>query len=153
MESCEKESAQLSIVMSIKCIWLNAHQWVWAPKWRADVLVVYPSGAYRCVLTAATHHAHHTNMSGQTLQTKCQARWCRADDLGLRTKFRFKGMSYWYSFSYLFFFTCLSGGDTSFLVTVTGSETVKVTEVTLFDSSGPTEVKGSLQVWGHLSDR
>ncbi|XP_063333347.1 von Willebrand factor A domain-containing protein 7-like [Pelmatolapia mariae] len=42
----------------------------------------------------------------------------------------------------------LSGGNTSFLVTVTGSDTVKVTEVTLFDSSGPTEVKGSLQSLG-----
>uniref|UniRef100_A0AAX7TYP7 von Willebrand factor A domain containing 11 n=1 Tax=Astatotilapia calliptera TaxID=8154 RepID=A0AAX7TYP7_ASTCA len=42
----------------------------------------------------------------------------------------------------------LSGGNTSFLITVTGSETVKVTEVTLFDSSGPTEVKGSLQSLG-----
>ncbi|XP_039890206.1 von Willebrand factor A domain-containing protein 7-like [Simochromis diagramma] len=42
----------------------------------------------------------------------------------------------------------LSGGNTSFLITVTGSDTVKVTEVTLFDSSGPTEVKGSLQSLG-----
>ncbi|XP_069024123.1 von Willebrand factor A domain-containing protein 7 [Embiotoca jacksoni] len=39
----------------------------------------------------------------------------------------------------------LSGGNVSILLTVTGSETVKVTEVTLFDSSGPTEVNGSLQ--------
>ncbi|KAL3996218.1 solute carrier family 6 (neurotransmitter transporter, GABA) member 1 [Sarotherodon galilaeus] len=42
----------------------------------------------------------------------------------------------------------LSGGNASILVTVTGSETVKVTEVTLFDNSGPTEVKGSLQSLG-----
>ncbi|KAG8014446.1 von Willebrand factor A domain-containing protein 7 [Nibea albiflora] len=37
----------------------------------------------------------------------------------------------------------LSGGNASLLVTVTGSDTVKVTEVTLFDSSGPTEEVGS----------
>nr|XP_046264832.1 von Willebrand factor A domain-containing protein 7-like [Scatophagus argus] len=42
----------------------------------------------------------------------------------------------------------LSGGNASLLVTVTGSDTVKVTEVTLFDSSGPTEVNGSLQSLG-----
>ncbi|KAM7393983.1 hypothetical protein PAMP_020812 [Pampus punctatissimus] len=36
----------------------------------------------------------------------------------------------------------LSGGNASLMVTVTGSDTVKVTEVTLFDSSGPTEVLG-----------
>uniref|UniRef100_A0A671ULV9 von Willebrand factor A domain containing 10, tandem duplicate 2 n=1 Tax=Sparus aurata TaxID=8175 RepID=A0A671ULV9_SPAAU len=42
----------------------------------------------------------------------------------------------------------LSGGNTSLLVSVTGSDTVKVTEVTLFDSSGPTEVNGSLQSLG-----
>ncbi|XP_030589549.1 von Willebrand factor A domain-containing protein 7-like [Archocentrus centrarchus] len=42
----------------------------------------------------------------------------------------------------------LSGGNTSILITVTGSDTVKVTEVTLFDSSGLTEVNGSLQSLG-----
>ncbi|XP_054460556.1 von Willebrand factor A domain-containing protein 7 [Anoplopoma fimbria] len=42
----------------------------------------------------------------------------------------------------------LSGGNASILVSVTGSDTVKVTEVTLFDSSGPTEVNGSLQSVG-----
>ncbi|XP_049900731.1 von Willebrand factor A domain-containing protein 7 [Epinephelus moara] len=42
----------------------------------------------------------------------------------------------------------LSGGNASLMVTVTGSDTVKVTEVTLFDSSGPTEVNGSLQAVG-----
>ncbi|XP_070847062.1 von Willebrand factor A domain-containing protein 7 [Chaetodon trifascialis] len=42
----------------------------------------------------------------------------------------------------------LSGGNASLLVSVTGSDTVKVTEVTLFDSSGPTEVNGSLQLVG-----
>ncbi|CAI5679773.1 unnamed protein product [Oreochromis niloticus] len=42
----------------------------------------------------------------------------------------------------------LSGGNTSILITVTASDTVKVTEVTLFDNSGPTEVKGSLQSLG-----
>ncbi|XP_068583218.1 von Willebrand factor A domain-containing protein 7 [Cebidichthys violaceus] len=42
----------------------------------------------------------------------------------------------------------LSGGNASLLVSVTGSDTVKVTEVTLFDSSGPTEVNGSLQSVG-----
>ncbi|XP_044046814.1 von Willebrand factor A domain-containing protein 7-like [Siniperca chuatsi] len=42
----------------------------------------------------------------------------------------------------------LSGGNASLLVSVTGSDTVKVTEVTLFDSSGPTEVNGSLQSLG-----
>ncbi|KAI3352993.1 hypothetical protein L3Q82_019566 [Scortum barcoo] len=36
----------------------------------------------------------------------------------------------------------LSGGNASLLVSVTGSDTVKVTEVTLFDSSGPTESVG-----------
>lgn len=40
----------------------------------------------------------------------------------------------------------LSGSNVSLLVSVTGSDIVKVTEVTLFDSSGPTEVNGSLQV-------
>ncbi|KAG7223689.1 hypothetical protein INR49_015414 [Caranx melampygus] len=39
----------------------------------------------------------------------------------------------------------LSGGNASLLVSVTGSDTVKLTEVTLFDSSGPVEVNGSLQ--------
>lgn len=43
----------------------------------------------------------------------------------------------------------LSGGNASLLVSVTGSDTVKVTEVTLFDSSGPTEVNGSLQACHH----
>lgn len=38
-----------------------------------------------------------------------------------------------------------SGGNLSLLISVTGSDTVVVTEVTLFDSSGPTEVNGSLQ--------
>ncbi|XP_067437736.1 von Willebrand factor A domain-containing protein 7-like isoform X1 [Thunnus thynnus] len=42
----------------------------------------------------------------------------------------------------------LSGGNSSLMVSVTGSDTVKVTEVTLFDSSGPTEVNGSLQELG-----
>ncbi|XP_074486744.1 von Willebrand factor A domain-containing protein 7 isoform X1 [Sebastes fasciatus] len=42
----------------------------------------------------------------------------------------------------------LSGANVSLLVSVTGSDTVKVTEVTLFDSSGPTEVNGSLQALG-----
>ncbi|XP_075946869.1 von Willebrand factor A domain-containing protein 7 [Anarhichas minor] len=42
----------------------------------------------------------------------------------------------------------LSGGNASLLVSVTGSDTVKVTGVTLFDSSGPTEVNGSLQSVG-----
>ncbi|XP_039890247.1 von Willebrand factor A domain-containing protein 7-like [Simochromis diagramma] len=42
----------------------------------------------------------------------------------------------------------LSGGNASILVTVTGSDTVKVTDITLFDNSGPTEVKGSLQSLG-----
>ncbi|XP_049427227.1 von Willebrand factor A domain-containing protein 7 [Epinephelus fuscoguttatus] len=41
-----------------------------------------------------------------------------------------------------------SGGNASLMVTVTGSDTVKVTEVTLFDSSEPTEVNGSLQAVG-----
>ncbi|XP_034400448.1 von Willebrand factor A domain-containing protein 7 [Cyclopterus lumpus] len=41
-----------------------------------------------------------------------------------------------------------SGGNASLLVSVTGSDTVKVTEVTLFDSSGPTEVNGSLKSVG-----
>ncbi|KAM7419016.1 hypothetical protein PAMA_016233 [Pampus argenteus] len=36
----------------------------------------------------------------------------------------------------------VTGGNASLMVTVTGSDTVKVTEVTLFDSSGPTEVLG-----------
>ncbi|XP_034544761.1 von Willebrand factor A domain-containing protein 7 isoform X2 [Notolabrus celidotus] len=42
----------------------------------------------------------------------------------------------------------LSGGNASLLVSVTGSDTVKVTEVTLFDSSRSTEVNGSLQSLG-----
>ncbi|XP_041640427.1 von Willebrand factor A domain-containing protein 7 isoform X2 [Cheilinus undulatus] len=42
----------------------------------------------------------------------------------------------------------LSGGNATLLVTVTGSDTVKITEVTLFDSSGPTEISGSLQSVG-----
>ncbi|CAN9510134.1 unnamed protein product [Ophioblennius macclurei] len=42
----------------------------------------------------------------------------------------------------------LSGGNASILITVTGSDTINVTEVTLFDSSGPTEVNGSLQSMG-----
>ncbi|XP_038569813.1 von Willebrand factor A domain-containing protein 7 [Micropterus salmoides] len=42
----------------------------------------------------------------------------------------------------------LSGGNASLLVSVTGSDTVKVTEVALFDSSGATEVIGSLQSVG-----
>ncbi|XP_029288639.1 von Willebrand factor A domain-containing protein 7 [Cottoperca gobio] len=42
----------------------------------------------------------------------------------------------------------LSGGNTSLLVSVTGSDKVKLTGVTLFDSSGPTEVNGSLQALG-----
>ncbi|XP_076023377.1 von Willebrand factor A domain-containing protein 7-like [Genypterus blacodes] len=42
----------------------------------------------------------------------------------------------------------LSGGNASLLVTVTGSDTVKVTEVTLVDSSGPTVVNGSLKSFG-----
>ncbi|TNN54197.1 von Willebrand factor A domain-containing protein 7 [Liparis tanakae] len=37
----------------------------------------------------------------------------------------------------------VTGGNASLLVSVTGSDTVKVTEVTLFDSSGPTESVGS----------
>ncbi|KAK5899641.1 hypothetical protein CesoFtcFv8_009100 [Champsocephalus esox] len=42
----------------------------------------------------------------------------------------------------------LSGGNASLMISVTGSDKVKVTEVTLFDSSGPTEVNGSLQSVG-----
>ncbi|XP_028273705.1 von Willebrand factor A domain-containing protein 7-like [Parambassis ranga] len=42
----------------------------------------------------------------------------------------------------------LAGGNASILVTVTGSDTVKVTDVTLFDSSGPSEVNGSVQTVG-----
>ncbi|CAJ1052706.1 Hypothetical predicted protein [Xyrichtys novacula] len=42
----------------------------------------------------------------------------------------------------------LSGGNTSLLVSVTGSDTIEVTEVTLFDSSGPTEVNGTMQSVG-----
>ncbi|KAM9792685.1 von Willebrand factor A domain-containing protein 7 [Neosynchiropus ocellatus] len=40
------------------------------------------------------------------------------------------------------------GGNTSLMITVTGSDTVKVTEVTLFDSSGPTQVNGTLESLG-----
>lgn len=32
------------------------------------------------------------------------------------------------------------------MVSLTGSDGLKITEVTLYDSSGPTEVNGSLQV-------
>ncbi|XP_029997020.1 von Willebrand factor A domain-containing protein 7 isoform X2 [Sphaeramia orbicularis] len=42
----------------------------------------------------------------------------------------------------------LTGGNATILVTVTGSDTVTVKEVTLFDSSGPTEVNGTLQSVG-----
>ncbi|XP_040892810.1 von Willebrand factor A domain-containing protein 7 [Toxotes jaculatrix] len=42
----------------------------------------------------------------------------------------------------------LSGGNASLLISVTGSDTVNVTEVTLLDSSGPAEVNGSLQSMG-----
>nr|XP_019939288.1 PREDICTED: von Willebrand factor A domain-containing protein 7-like [Paralichthys olivaceus]XP_019939289.1 PREDICTED: von Willebrand factor A domain-containing protein 7-like [Paralichthys olivaceus] len=42
----------------------------------------------------------------------------------------------------------LSGGNVSLLVSVTGSNTLTVSEVTLFDSSGPTEVNGSVQSIG-----
>ncbi|XP_026159403.1 von Willebrand factor A domain-containing protein 7 [Mastacembelus armatus] len=42
----------------------------------------------------------------------------------------------------------LSGGNVTLLVSVTGSDTVKLREVTLFDGSGPTEVAGSLQSVG-----
>ncbi|XP_029003260.1 von Willebrand factor A domain-containing protein 7-like isoform X2 [Betta splendens] len=42
----------------------------------------------------------------------------------------------------------VSGDNVSLLVSVTGSDQVKVTEVTLLDSSGPTEVNGSLQSVG-----
>ncbi|CAK6953310.1 Hypothetical predicted protein [Scomber scombrus] len=42
----------------------------------------------------------------------------------------------------------LSGGNSSLMVTVTGSDTVQVTEMTLFDSSGPKQVNGSLQALG-----
>ncbi|KAK2815937.1 hypothetical protein Q5P01_026404 [Channa striata] len=45
----------------------------------------------------------------------------------------------------------LSGGNVSLLVSVTGSDHVNVTEVTLYDSSGPTEVHGSLQSVGSSS--
>ncbi|KAL6110279.1 uncharacterized protein ACO6RY_19394 [Pungitius sinensis] len=41
-----------------------------------------------------------------------------------------------------------SGGNASLLVSVTESDTVKVTEVTMLDSSGTTEVNGSLQSVG-----
>ncbi|XP_051801333.1 von Willebrand factor A domain-containing protein 7-like [Acanthochromis polyacanthus] len=42
----------------------------------------------------------------------------------------------------------LSGGNASILVSVTGSDTINVTEVSLFDSSVPTEVNGSIQSVG-----
>ncbi|XP_053182806.1 von Willebrand factor A domain-containing protein 7-like [Scomber japonicus] len=51
----------------------------------------------------------------------------------------------------------LSGGNSSIVVSV-GSDTVEVTDVTLFDSSGSTEINGSLQALGgghflvHFSD-
>ncbi|KAM8880382.1 von Willebrand factor A domain-containing protein 7 [Spinachia spinachia] len=45
----------------------------------------------------------------------------------------------------------LSGGNTSVLVSVTKSDTVKVTQVTMLDSSGTTEVNGSLQSVGRGS--
>lgn len=38
-----------------------------------------------------------------------------------------------------------SGGNATLLVTVAGSDSVKIPEVTLYDSSGPTEVTGTLQ--------
>ncbi|XP_029027532.1 von Willebrand factor A domain-containing protein 7-like [Betta splendens] len=42
----------------------------------------------------------------------------------------------------------VTGNNVSLLVSVQGSDQAKVTEVTLFDSSGPTEVNGSLQSVG-----
>ncbi|XP_019732033.1 von Willebrand factor A domain-containing protein 7-like [Hippocampus comes] len=42
----------------------------------------------------------------------------------------------------------LSGGNATLLVTVAGSDSVKIPEVTLYDSSGPTEVTGTLQSLG-----
>ncbi|KAF3687457.1 von Willebrand factor A domain-containing protein 7 Protein G7c Precursor [Channa argus] len=42
----------------------------------------------------------------------------------------------------------LTGGNVSLLVSVTGSDNVKVTEVTLSDSSGPIDVNGSIQSVG-----
>ncbi|KAM9315079.1 von Willebrand factor A domain-containing protein 7 isoform 2-T2 [Pholidichthys leucotaenia] len=42
----------------------------------------------------------------------------------------------------------LSGGNASILITVTGSEPVSVTEIMLYDNSGPTTVNGSLQSLG-----
>nr|XP_046264804.1 von Willebrand factor A domain-containing protein 7-like [Scatophagus argus]XP_046264811.1 von Willebrand factor A domain-containing protein 7-like [Scatophagus argus]XP_046264819.1 von Willebrand factor A domain-containing protein 7-like [Scatophagus argus] len=41
-----------------------------------------------------------------------------------------------------------TGGNITLLVTVTGSDTVTVTEITLFDSSGSREINGSLQSLG-----
>ncbi|XP_053710879.1 von Willebrand factor A domain-containing protein 7-like [Synchiropus splendidus] len=41
-----------------------------------------------------------------------------------------------------------AGGNISLMITVTGSDSVKVTEVTLFDSSGPTQVNGTLESLG-----
>ncbi|KAM9856777.1 von Willebrand factor A domain-containing protein 7 [Aulostomus maculatus] len=42
----------------------------------------------------------------------------------------------------------LSGGNVSLMISVTGSDTVKISGVSLFDSSGPTEVNGTLQPLG-----
>ncbi|XP_061888792.1 von Willebrand factor A domain-containing protein 7-like [Entelurus aequoreus] len=42
----------------------------------------------------------------------------------------------------------LSGGNASLLVTVTGSDSVKAPDVTLYDSSGPTEINGTIQSLG-----
>uniref|UniRef100_A0A665V215 von Willebrand factor A domain containing 10, tandem duplicate 1 n=2 Tax=Echeneis naucrates TaxID=173247 RepID=A0A665V215_ECHNA len=42
----------------------------------------------------------------------------------------------------------ISGGNASLLVSVTGSDTVKVSEITLFDTSGTMEINGSLQSMG-----
>ncbi|XP_044046157.1 von Willebrand factor A domain-containing protein 7-like isoform X2 [Siniperca chuatsi] len=41
-----------------------------------------------------------------------------------------------------------TGSNVTLLVTVTGSDTVTLAEVTLFDSSGPREINGSLQSFG-----
>uniref|UniRef100_A0A8C5H930 von Willebrand factor A domain-containing protein 7-like n=1 Tax=Gouania willdenowi TaxID=441366 RepID=A0A8C5H930_GOUWI len=38
-----------------------------------------------------------------------------------------------------------SGGNVTLLVTVTGSDTAKVTHVSLYDSSGPTQINGTVQ--------
>ncbi|XP_061625320.1 von Willebrand factor A domain-containing protein 7-like [Phyllopteryx taeniolatus] len=42
----------------------------------------------------------------------------------------------------------LSGGNATILVTVTGTDIVNLTEVTLYDNSGPTDVNGTLQSSG-----